>query len=171
MLDLANMLDDSDIIGKKLRITSALPAWCQYKTKTKDPLKDVWDKSYCTCCRRYCITDFFKKTYEEQCADRTVWEAGNVERYRGDHVEMQRALRNGSYKLWNGYLKTILPPEMHGWLNTCIREVVQQKYRAPDKDYIGYRYSVHHMNILVRAENNRARLEAEREDYENNAAI
>ena len=64
-------------------------------------------------------------------------------------ANIMRCSRNGAYKVFERYLQTILPRGYHGWLNTCIVNKIRTQFPDNDGHYLGFRYSVEHMKMML----------------------
>ena len=140
------MLDDSKL--RKIRITFRVePKWARSVINTEDPIKLPHSKQYCNCCN----CDYFRNRWLTDVALSRPLQVGKGDENREmtDFACLMRTCRNGSYKLWSTYLSSILPPSQHGWLNECIVTMVKKFYPDPHKDYMGYPYTIDHMNHMI----------------------
>ena len=164
MLDTSNMLDDSRLLSRKITVRSSPPLWTTCKIKRNDPLKKKGDRRHCRCCGRYCVFDFFKRDLHRAVVCNDVYKAGDCDISTMTFKELQRGMRNGAYKIFENYLRPLIGPPMTGWLNQCIVRNIKKWFPCPDRDYVGYKYTTKHMNLLIKAKKRRAAKEAEDND-------
>ena len=150
------MRDETHLRRRRITVRDE-PEWASETPTDPDPLKPPDHKSYCTCCGRYCVMDFFHVEFNIDCANNNCLKAGGGHLVEDDDIyekyrKIMRCCRNGAYLIMEDHLKSLVPKYMHGWLNECIVNKIMNRFPAPDGDYDGFQYTIEHMNETLQAQ-------------------